>query len=515
MAVTKYSFRKASQLAKKPLDDLAAYPVLTEEVGFPPSPLARQPGTSGSAPLGDMVSKAVSDVLGWKVKPGDTKGFMGALTQSFTLTEKEGHVESKWTPRTYAVQTDLAGGITGAQASVYSRGKVALDQCLPLLDGIYALEPEAIAEDVAALKAVVKSQLSELVNELAFLGGPRISRVNQYFNLLLGSSTFPIEARQGHVLHNTDPDKIGGTLGNLRDELGLSFTKDDFVNSVADETNLSNFRIISDYVTGLGQTWLYNLSFLVLNSKTPFFGTQLVLLSRQLSVVAESVDEVRFTLDSVFIGPAERQTMELNFPGATPPIASIFLEDLLSWIRDFSTEEGPRLIQDGGKFGVGNTFFPVVNNLFTIMQYVPNLSGQPPGFSSARVTLSIVNLTEQLGDLARLAKPIEHIITPEPFFGAFAVEGVQPNSGHIGAVVYVRGSGFACNPGVTGGGLTVQFRPSGFATPLIQAVTVYFRSDSLLVVTVPPGLTHGQLYDVLVTNPDGKTTFVSGGFTVS
>jgi hypothetical protein len=82
-------------------------------------------------------------------------------------------------------------------------------------------------------------------------------------------------------------------------------------------------------------------------------------------------------------------------------------------------------------------------------------------------------------------------------------------------VVYVRGSGFACNPGVTGGGLTVQFRPSGFATPLIQAVTVYFRSDSLLVVTVPPGLTHGQLYDVLVTNPDGKTTFVSGGFTVS
>jgi hypothetical protein len=375
---------------------------------------------------------------------------------------------------------------------------------LPLLDGLYALEPEAIAEDVAALKAIVKSQLNELVNELAFLGGPRISRVNQYFNLLLGS-TFPIGAASGHVLHNTDPDKVSGTLGNLRDELGLSFTKDDFVNSVEDETNLSNFRIISDYVTGLGQTWLYNLSFLVLNSKTPFFGTQLVLLSRQLSVVAESVDEVRFTLDSVFIGPAERQTMELTFPGTGIP--SIFLEDLLSWIRDFATEEGPRLIQDGGKFGVGNTFYPVVQQLSTIMQNVPGLAGLPPGFSTARVTLSVVDLTEQLVDLARLAKPIEHVITPQPFFGTFSVEGVQPNSGRNPAQVYVRGNGFEFDP--TGvGQLIVMFSGK-------QASTVYFRSESLLVVTVPPGLTPNTLYDVVVKNPDGKQAVLSGGFTAT
>ena len=77
-------------------------------------------------------------MLGWKLKDGDPKGFTGALTQSFTLAEVEGHIESRWTPRTYAVQTDLSGGITGAQASVYSRAKDALDQSLPLLDGLYA-----------------------------------------------------------------------------------------------------------------------------------------------------------------------------------------------------------------------------------------------------------------------------------------------------------------------------------------------------------------------------------------
>jgi hypothetical protein len=513
MPPTPYSFKKASKLAAKPLDDLAAYPVLTEEVGFPPSPLARQPGVAGApggSPLGQIVAKAVSDVLGWKVKPGDSKGFIGALTQSFTLTEKEGHIESKWTPRTYAVQTDLSGGITGAQASVYSRGKVALEQCLPLLDGLYALDPEAIAEDVAALKAVAKSQLTELVNELAFLGGPRVSRVNQYFFLLLGN-TFPPGSAAGSVLNNTDPDLIGGTLGNLREELGLNFATDDFVNSVEDETNLSNFRIISDYVTGLGQTWLYNVSYLLLGTKTPFFGTQLVLLSRQLSVVAESVDEVRFTLDSVFIGPSERQTMELQFPGAVPAIPPIFLEDLLSWIRNFATEEGPRLIQDGGKFGVGNTFYPVAQQLFTIMQLVPGVTGMPPGFSSTRVLLSVVNLTEQLLDLANLAQPIEHVITPEPYFGTFSVTGVQPSLGTALAStqVGVRGSGFTFNPLAP---LNVQFRksPGGAIT---QASPVYFQSESLLVATVslPAGT-----YDVLVTNPGNPTpAALLGGYTVT
>src|SRR5207253_1969042 len=237
--------RAAAKVAKNPIADLAAYPILTEEVGYPPSPLAT-PGTSGSGGggstggLGQIVNKAVGEVLGWKLKAGDTKGFLGALNQSFTLTEVEGHVESKWTPRTYAIQTDLAGGITGAQASVYARGKEALDQSMPLLDGLYTLDPEADTEDVGALKAVVKRH----------------------------------------------------------------FTDQDFVNSVGDEQNLSNFRILADYVTSLAQSWINNVPFFGLDAPKPFFGTQLVLLSRQLSVVAESVDEVRFTLDSVFIGPA-------------------------------------------------------------------------------------------------------------------------------------------------------------------------------------------------------------------
>jgi hypothetical protein len=520
--------------ASQPVTDISAYPVLTEEVGYPPSPLARPAGAPygvalpAGAPLGQVVAKAVSDVLGWKIKPGDTKGFVGALNQAFTLTEVEGHIESKWRPQSYPVQSEIAAGITGAQASVYARGKEALDQCLPLIDGLYALNPEAIAEDVAALKAVAKSQLSELINELGFPGAPRVTRINTYFNLLLGGVGFPLPPPANNQLTVTDPDQISGTLGNLRDDLGLSFTKQDFVNSLEDETNLSNFRIISDYVTSLAQSWLNNVSFVVLGTTTPFFGTQLILMSRQLSVVAESVDEVRFTLDSVFVGPAERQTTQLNFPSGAPPM---FLEDLLSWIHDFATEEGPRLIQDGGKFGVQDTFVPVSEQLLSLVtqmldpSFAPLNTLLPPGFYTQRVQLSLQDLRTEVNDLADLAKPLVHQITPEPAFGlAFEVAGLSPNSVVLAGLtpaqkssfqIQVRGSGFQATPlGLTFG---LAFNAAGTPTRGTANIssTVYFRSDAFLIANLNlMGATPGT-WDIQVQNADGTFAVLQGAFTVS
>jgi hypothetical protein len=77
-----------------------------------------------------------------------------------------------------------------------------------------------------------------------------------------------------------------------------------------------------------------------------------VLISRQLQVVAEMVDEVRFTMDSVFLGPAERQTIMLNYAGSAP----MFLEDLLLWIQNLAMVEGPNNIQTSGKFGVTQVY---------------------------------------------------------------------------------------------------------------------------------------------------------------
>ena len=505
------------------VDDLAAFSLLTEEVGYPPSPLARPSGGGGGmAPaaggtLGQIAARAVSDVLGWQAKT-DPKGFLGALNASFKLEEVEGHTQAIWTPRTYAIQTDLSGGITGAQASVYKRAKDALDQSMPLLDGLYPLFKEAKDEDVAALRATVRSQFTDLVGELGLIGGPRIARVTQLFSLLLGQPNFPQNSSQvpGFPLQ-TDPDKISGSLGNLRVVFGFSIA-DDQVNTVEDEQDVTNFRIVTDYITSLAQSWLNNLRFFGLQTQTPFFGTQLVLLSRQLSVIAELANEVRFTLDSVFIGPAERQTLQINFsPPAPANTPSMFLEDLLTWIDSFASEEGPRLIQDGGKFAVGEFFVPIGTQLQTLVAGAvtpANAVSLPRGYKTKRVQRSLEELGDQLQELVNLAAPISHVITPEPE-PALAVLGINPNvmflsaltSGQANVPITIIGTGFDSQAGlnIIAQGLTFLNNLPPLSENLIFA--------QLGLAPTPPAAGN-YVVTITVTNRDLKSATLQTSFTV-
>jgi hypothetical protein len=512
--------------ATRAVEDAFTYPVLTEEVGYAPSPLARPSGAPaampGGAPLRQTATKAISDVLGWQLKD-DPKAFIGALNASFALATIGGHTEATWTPRTYAVQTDLSGGITGAQASVYQRAQDALKQSLPLLDGLYPLFKEAADEDVAALRATVRSQFIDLVNELGLLGGPRISRVTQFFFLLLGQN-LPKKKDQNFSLE-TDPDKIAGSLGNLRVEFGFS-TIDDLVNTVEDEQNVTNFRIVSDYVTSLAQSWLNNLPFFGLTTSTPFFGTQLVLLSRQLSVVAESVGEVRFALDSVFIGPAERQTLQISFSSSDDP-PPMFLEDLLTWIDSFASDEGPRLIQDGGKFAVGESFVPIafqLQELVRLAGHPANATQLPRGYRTARVRRSLEELADQLKQLVELAAKIKHTIRPEPKpepEPPLAVLAISPASISVKDLTppidaILIGTGFKTGAKVR---FNRQPKPGEVAQPPRQLVSnVQPVTENILLVSLSrDGATANDLagtYDITVTT-DGEPATLAGAFQIA
>ena len=478
--------RGRSQVAES-LIDATAYPLLTEQI----NPSARSGGFGGggagdrATDFGQTVNTALQSVLGWQPRDNDARGFTGALTQSFALRDVEGHTEWSWTPRTYAVQTDLAGGITGAQASLLTRAKQAVDASLPLLDGLYPLSTEADPEDSAALRALVRGQMVELVSELGTLGGPRVARVDEIFALLLGrragasltgalassptasatvtsgaapaaGSPSRIAVAEGLRLHFRGPSEIEGTLGLMRGLFGLGSGK--FVNTVDEEQDLTNFRILADYLIGLERSWLENRQFFTrAQGRTPFFGTQLVLLARQLSVIAESVTELRFALDSVFIGPLERQTLLVvprtfsgssnghgDFEGQPLPLDlvgelattgkgqdqvvahdvtwwvrvqdEIFVEELLSWIEGFASTEGPSLIQNGGKLGVERIFTPTVARLYALtlgMLCPENVEQLPEGFFTARVRRSFHELAMQLGQLGRLAKNIKHRVEIE------------------------------------------------------------------------------------------------------
>jgi Putative Ig domain len=480
-----------SERLTRDVENAVTYPILTEQVSFPRSGGGPTTGISSSptgAGLGQTAALAIGDVLGWKVSSTDPKGFVGALTQAFTLTDVEGHVESTWNPRTYAVQTDLGGGITGAQASLYTRAKDALDQSLSLLDGLYPLDPEADPEYVRALREMARSQMTEIVREFGTVGLPSVLRIDTYFEILLGQN--PKDFKAGSNSVQFDPDQINGTLGQLRDTYGIKFRGNPFNNSIEDEQDITNFRVISDYMTSLMQSWIANRPFFFIRPKQPaFFGTQLVLISRQLNVIGETVDELRFVLDSVFIGPNERQALLLKFDDhAFPPM---FLEDVLVEIENFVKDEGPRLLRDGGKISVTNNILPVVRSLrhMVDLAHKPTNRGDlPDGFGTARVSHSLDDLEDQLGELIKLTEQVEQEVPPSE--DKLRISGISQHTNNP-----LRFS-------ILGGNFDPEAKVHSHSDSWTAATGIDFFSAERIDVTFDeiPLAEH----EIKVTNPDGE-----------
>jgi hypothetical protein len=427
------------------VDFAPTYPVLVEPMAPQGAGGAMTSGRgfASGTDVGAQVANTLRDVLGWQPRANDPKGFVGALTQSFDLYELEGHTEAKWRERRFAVQSDLAGGISGAQASLLTRARHAVDEALPMLEALYDLTGDADPQRVEAFRAIVRSQLDELVNELATMGGPRVMRVDQLFELLLGPGEYDASHDEDGLAGTpiTDPDDVTGRLGELRDELGLDSDGAD-VNTVDEEQNVTNYRVLADYVVGLRRSWEDNRGHFSRSREgtrpAKFLGTQLVLLSRQLAVVAESVGELRTVLDSVFIGALERQTLEI-VPWAAQHFFSkpsrvvlgmaeldkrakelaltddeedkeepFFLEELLGWIESFATREGPQLIESAGRLGVVEAFLPTVQILrqkVTAARCPSNRHELPDGYFTARARRAFHELEGHLYALERQARP--------------------------------------------------------------------------------------------------------------
>lgn len=370
------------------MDNLASYPLMTTSFGGAAPVPSTTPVPGGGISLERTVEGALRAVLGRLPKPNDTRSFLAALNQSFAIREVEGHVEYTWTPRSYAGQTELGGGVTGAQASLYTRAKVALDNSLPLLEGVYPLKSKADSELVCAARALVRSDLIELVNELGLEGGPRVPRVDDLFVALIDRQTVDEE---GESIE-------GGHLGYLEAVFGLTREQ---VNTLEEETNVTNFVVLRDYVQSLRDSWdVFRDQWLGRD-----LGTRLVLLSRALSVATEAVDEVCAAMDSVFVGQAERQVTSFPNEAGTP----ILIEELLSWVVAFTSEEAPRLVHEGGRRGV-EAIVPTAQRLEQLVgrliQSIPNEPTLPEGLRHPRVLHPLQELRSYLLQVQRLAQDV-------------------------------------------------------------------------------------------------------------
>jgi len=283
------------------IDDIQAFPVLTSEVsqiGLP-----RTSTTNGTS-IGQLAEQALRDILAIRPTTADPKSFVAALNNAFTVTQVDGRAIWTWRPRSFTVQADM-GEVTGAQASIHARAKSALDQSVLLLDNLDALRSDADDEDIYATRAIVRSGLLELVDELGRVGGPRVPRVDALFDALLGldpqqqagPAPQPNGNNQAIVQIETDPEKVQGLLGQIRDRFGLTRVQ---VNTIDEEQNLTNYLILVDHVIALRQNWEARKKYFTGQEGDVFLGTQLVQLGWALGVLVESVHEAAAVMDSVF-----------------------------------------------------------------------------------------------------------------------------------------------------------------------------------------------------------------------
>ncbi|MDZ8260753.1 hypothetical protein [Nostoc sp. ChiQUE01b] len=395
-----------------------------------PSPI---PADGRGCSLEQIINGALSEVLGRNLKD-DPKAFVNSLNQTFMPKQIDGRTEYEWTPRAYVgVQNDLGGTVSGAQASLYHRAKAALNDALPLLNKIYPLNPAADQQNAEAMRGIIRTEMFELVNEMGTTGGPRIQRVDNLFQILLGSAE-----------EDAPSEHIAGQLKTMADVFGL---RPEHVNTVEEEQNYGNFLIIRDYLVALRGSWI---DYVQDAEGGAFVGPQLILLSRGLSVVSESVQEVYRIMELVFLGPAERQAVIIDFLKVKPPIVlpadvafplpdgtgflkrdlaklvpPLSVEDLLNWAWRFGAEEGPALAKAGGKLGIAEAIAGTAERLMILVQAASFVPVANNGFRREGVLRALRDLALQLNQVRELAK---QIIPPSTSYEPDALDRLPPSN---------------------------------------------------------------------------------------
>ncbi|GCD91836.1 hypothetical protein [Nocardioides sp. LS1] len=380
-------------------------PVVDVDQAFPTMVDTARPAAVTALDQGPAVRTAIRNVLGVRSRHEDPKAFVDALTAAFRLVKVEGHVESQFVPRGYAVQADL-GAVSGGQASLYRRALIARAEILRILDGLTPLRTDGDADDMEAYRVIVRNAVQSLVDELGSPGGPRVSMVDSYLAGLVGT---------GRV----SADTVGGQLGALRDRFGLT---DDNVNTVEEEGLRTAFWTLADLVADLRDAWDRQRSRFTGEDGGGFLGTELIFISRLMEAASDQVEELEAVLDSVLVGLSERRTIMLDDD------ANLTLDGLLQWLSAFLTDEGRRLAQDAGRDGVVAGLTPTAVTLADTfkhfladpllparpagrgvpVRYLPTscCSRWPAGMRAARVQIAVASLCRLLMELARRAQRI-------------------------------------------------------------------------------------------------------------
>ncbi|MFL5658519.1 MAG: hypothetical protein ACJ8CB_30580 [Ktedonobacteraceae bacterium] len=385
-----------------------------------------------------QVQRVFNQVLGGATGRG-SNSFMTALNNAFPTTattegqqvvltparsmvslyRSDGSMNGASPMNDYSIGTTSADGFAGTisarQANLYREASIIAGDALRVLNGLTAFVPEAEADQMDALKALIGSEINVLVEEFGRVDEPRNERVLAYFSAL-----------NIHV-------KGLGERAFLDDPTRAA--------TVDDEAQLAGFELLNNYSRTLREVW--NTFFNVDRKSTTSFSLseRVERANILLPIVAQVNVDFEAAMDSVGFTESERRSLAAKFNTLTgfkvSPLSAVFnrqqdvfveaepddfsaslpditVYDLTEWVDRFANLESPNMLANSGLYGLdfvtdqADRIFWVIAPVVAILEtdevnLASNSSSLEQSLSNERVRFSLNNLLFQLNALADLS----------------------------------------------------------------------------------------------------------------
>ncbi len=311
-------------------------------------------GLSASSASGNAlelkVERAFTQVLGRAVGGlRSTNNFMKALNAAFPTTP-DGRVvdtpqrgvislystDGSSNPLSNSVLDGLVGQLSTKQAILYREASLVAGDFLKILEGLETFVPEADKEEVEALRALIRSEISILVEEFGRVDEPRATRVHAYLTALKS---------------NLDKLKSRG------------FFEPKEVTIISDETQTAGFFLLEKYAVILQDIWTsFTLSE---TAHTKSLSEQVERANVLLPIIAQGNVDFQAALISVAFTESEQRSLAAKFTMldgtllhsqenilkiitadntqsmTIESMPDITVRDLVDWLDRFAKTEGP------------------------------------------------------------------------------------------------------------------------------------------------------------------------------
>jgi hypothetical protein len=393
--------------------------------------------TSSASLLTRQVERALTQVLGRAPGRG-AEGFIQALNSAFPtaangrvmFTPARG-VVSLYSPYGEGNQvisgkygTALTGQLSVEQANLYRQASIIITDALKVLEGLQPFDPTADLDAVEALRALIRAQMTSLIEEFGRFDEPRGDRVNVYFITL-----------KNHL------KELGKRARLISTPSTQSRNEEVFPVTADDEAQVAAFELLNNYVGTLELFWQLFLRQSPSEQLSDNYSARLSRVSVLLPVIADSNASFMAAMDSIGFSESERRSDAALFTSLGPatnkctvdstksegfrlipndvfnkcvPLPDITVNDFNEWVDRFATIEAPSILASSGRFGLdfvtdqADTLFWVIG--FVLYFINENLNQEREPFLEKvltfdRVKQTLSELVFQLDTLADFGVP--------------------------------------------------------------------------------------------------------------